>query len=345
MKNQITHRLNFAKKAVLAVAGIGALAVPIGVGMMNAPSLRAQSPDVPDWQAAAGGKMAFEVASVKPLKPGGKDWRPRMPLFDLSNGNAVAPGGRFFADYWLWTYIQFAYKLATNQEEERAAVAQFPKGLSTELFEIEARASGNASKDQMRLMMQSLLADRFKLAVHFETHEVPVLALTLDKPGKLGPKLRPHSEGPACPEFKATEMLPPGVAPEPFKAGDAYPPQCYITMLTGERDGPLRLGSRDATLEWLADNIQSAGSLSGEIDKPVVDRTGLSGTFDFTVEYSRAGPGPGGTRLTPPGDNASPPPETTFVQAVRQQLGLKLVPSRAPIRTIIIDHVERPTEN
>jgi uncharacterized protein (TIGR03435 family) len=195
----------------------------------------------------------------------------------------------------------------------------------------------------MRLMMQSLLADRFKLAVHFETREVPVLALTLDKPGKLGPKLRPHSEGPACPaEYKA---LDPATRPEPLKAGDAFPPQCEITLLYGERDGPLKLGSRNATMQLLAETVQLNGSMAGEIDKPVVDRTGLSGTFDYTVEYSRGGPGPGGTRLSPPGDDTSPPPETTFLQAVRQQLGLKLVPSRAPIRTIVIDHVERPTGN
>jgi uncharacterized protein (TIGR03435 family) len=61
---------------------------------------------------------------------------------------------------------------------------------------IEARAEGNPNKDQMHLMMQSLLAERFKLAVQFETHEVPVMAMVLIKPGKLGSRLRPHSQGP-----------------------------------------------------------------------------------------------------------------------------------------------------
>ena len=93
-------------------------------------------------------------------------------------------------------------------------------------------------------------------------------------------------------------------------------------------------------MQLLADTVQLNGSGTGEIDKPVVDRTGLSGTFDYAVEYSRP-PGP----LQPPSGNAPPQTETTFVQAVRQQLGLKLVPSRAPVRTIVIDHVERPTEN
>jgi bla regulator protein blaR1 len=241
-------------------------------------ALWAQSPDVPDWQTAAGGKMAFEVASVKLMKPG-KDWIPRAPLFPLDRGNAVAPGGRFFADFGLWTYIWFAYKLALNPEEQSAAVAQFPKGLSTEYYEIEARASGNASKDQMRLMMQSLLAERFKLAIHFETHEVPVLTLTLDKPGKLGPKLRPHSEGPACPEFKSRD----DPASPQFKAGDPWPPSCDTVAgsFFGRPSGSMLVGSRNATAQMLADTVYSAGSLTGEIDdKPVVDRTGLDGTFD-----------------------------------------------------------------
>ena len=138
-------------------------------------ALSAQSTDVPDWQTTAGGKMAFEVASVKPTKT----FRPS--LFDISTGNAVAPGGRFFGVFPLFMYITFAYKLQQTDEQRNAMLAALPKWANTDEFEIEARAAGNATKDQMRLMMQSLLADRFKLAVHFETREVPVLVLTTDK--------------------------------------------------------------------------------------------------------------------------------------------------------------------
>lgn len=90
--------------------------------------------------------MAFEVASVKPSK------LPKIPSYPLDNRNAYVPGGRFSTSFPLWYYIAFAYKLGPNQEERRAAVAQFPKGLSDmEFFEIEARAEGNPTKDQMRL--------------------------------------------------------------------------------------------------------------------------------------------------------------------------------------------------
>jgi bla regulator protein blaR1 len=153
----------------------------------------AQSPDTPGWQAAAGGKTSFDVASVKPGSA------PRIPDFPLDNGNAKTPGGRFSTSLPLLIYIAFAYKLPPNEEQTRAMLAHLPKW-SGGLFEIEARAKGNPTKDQMRLMMQSLLADRFKLAVHFETREEPDHALTSIKPGKTGPKLRPHAEGPPCPD-------------------------------------------------------------------------------------------------------------------------------------------------
>jgi beta-lactamase regulating signal transducer with metallopeptidase domain len=187
MKNRMALDLSLGKKLFLAAAGMATLALPVAVGILHAQ-------DESDWQAEAGGKMAFEVASVKPTRT------PKLPSFPLDDRNAKPPGGRFAASFPLWIYISFAYKLSPNEEERRAGMAQLAKVIGTDLYEIEARAEGNPTKDQMRLMMQSLLADRFKLKVHFESQEVPVFALTLVKPGKLGPKLRPHSEGPPCPD-------------------------------------------------------------------------------------------------------------------------------------------------
>ena len=130
--------------------------------------------------------MAFEVASVKPSN----QFEP--PNFPLSAEAAYAPGGRLSATFQLYTYITFAYKLWLTAEQRQTALANLPKWVTTDLYEIRARAPGDATKDQTRLMMQSLLADRFKLQVHFETREVPVLALNMDKPGTLGPKLHLH---------------------------------------------------------------------------------------------------------------------------------------------------------
>src|SRR5438045_115364 len=159
----------------------------------------AQAPAIPDWQRAAGGKRAFEVASVKesqgPFAP---------PSFPLDAGDAFRPtGGLFHADFPVTVYVQFAYKFRFTPEQMQTVLARLPKWVATDRFSIQARAEGNPTKDQFRLMMQSLLAERFKLVLHFETQEAPVFALTLAKPGKLGPKLRPHADGPPCEPFAA----------------------------------------------------------------------------------------------------------------------------------------------
>lgn len=291
----------------------------------------AQSPDVPDWQAAAGGKMAFEVASVKPTK------KPRFPptIFPLDIGNAKTAGGRFSAGFPLVGYVAFAYKLMPAEIS-----TQLPKSFPMDPFDIEARAEGNPTKDQMRLMMQSLLADRFKLRVHFETREGPVFALTLVRPGHTGPKLRPHADGPACPD--SFEMVP--IPNPPRNANDPFPPVCGWTQTMGTASGTL-LGARDITVGTFAEGtIYGLGSLTGEVDKPVIDKTGLKGSYDFTLElpvgtlsFSLAPPNPG----APPAD----PKGTPFLNALRQQLGLKLVASKGPIRKLVIDHVEPPSGN
>jgi uncharacterized protein (TIGR03435 family) len=116
--------------------------------------------------------------------------------------------------------------------------------------------------------------------------------------------------------------------------------------------GPLQMGTldgtwngaRNTTMEFLAQNIYDLGSRLGELDKPVVDQTGLEGRFDFILEL------PAGIislfPKPPNPDNPLPEPKGTQVlNAVREQLGLKLVRSRAEIRTLIIDHVERPSGN
>ena len=89
-----------------------------------------------------------------------------------------------------------------------AATSHLPKWADTDYFEIQARGPANATKDQMRLMMQSLLAERFQLAVHFETHEISVLAVALIKPGKPGPGLSPHDQGPPCHAPSSPNLFP-----------------------------------------------------------------------------------------------------------------------------------------
>jgi uncharacterized protein (TIGR03435 family) len=295
-------------------------------------ALAAQSPDPGDWQTAAGGKMSFEVASVKPTT------LPRIASFPLDSRNAYVPGGRFSASFPLRTFISFAYKLEGGQTRQ-LTVAQLPKWLSTDFFEIEARTEGNPTKDQMRLMMQSLLADRFQLAIHFETREGPIFALTLAKPGQMGPKLLPHSEGPPCPDTFVTTNAPP-------KPSEAFPRTCGTAPMSPGKEARLLIGSRDTTMPSLADALYGYGRMAGEVDRPIIDKSGLGGTFDFTLEYTPGdndqlrGPGPPNPDAPPPSSDVTP-----FLNAMREQLDLKLVPTKGPIKMIVIDHVERPSAN
>jgi uncharacterized protein (TIGR03435 family) len=182
----------------------------------------------------------------------------------------------------------------------------------------------------MRLMMQTLLADRFHLEVHFEIQDTAVMALTLVKPGKIGPKLRPHSEGPPCEDLPA--------AAAHGRGGDGsgiFPERCYVQMLTmnGHR---LRAGSRNTTMDQLAEAFSSLGRL----DRPVVDQTGFSAGIDYEMEWTREQ-----NPVGPPDANPPPDPGPTFLQALREQLGLKLEAARAALRVLVIDHIERPSEN
>jgi uncharacterized protein (TIGR03435 family) len=310
------------RKSLLFAAGW--LAVYPSAMLSQSPS--AQAPAVPEWQIAAGTKMAFEVASVK-LDPGPF----RVPNFPLDPGDAYRlVGGRFSADFPLSTYITFAYKLSLTADQRQSMMAHLPAWVATDRFAIEARAAGTPTKDQMRLMMQSLLAERFKLAVHFETHVVPVLAMVLAKPGQTGPKLRPHSEGVPC------EATPPTDDP-PARDAAVFPPACEVYMMMNYPNALARAGSRNTTLAILA------GALSGigKLDRPVVDQTGLTGRFDFSIEFAPESNAPSPPNADAPADIQGP----SFLDALREQLGLRLESSKAPLQILLVDHVERPSEN
>jgi uncharacterized protein (TIGR03435 family) len=269
--------------------------------------------------------MAFEVASVK------MDQGPfRPPNFPLDTGDAFIPGNRFSADFPVLTYIHFAYKVNFSQQQREFMLAHAPKWIDSDRYAIEAKAAGPANKDQMRLMMQTLLSDRFRLAVHFETQEAAVMALKLVKTGKTGPKLLAHSEGLACENQVAS-------APQ-SRAGDSsgpFPERCYVQELR-MKDHQLRAGSRNTTMEELAGVLSGLGHL----DRPVVDQTGLSGRIDYEMEWTQE-PNPAG----PPDANPSSDQGPTFLEALREQLGLRLEPTRAPLRVLVVDHIERPSEN
>ena len=292
-----------------------------------------------DWEKAAGGKMAFDVTSVRQNASGIDPRNPRMMQgFDVQTCSGVPivcdtryarqnadPNGLLRGvNQPLYFYIGFAYKLDVSQT--RAVVAQMPPWAQKTGFDIEGRAQG-VTTDQRRLMMQSLLADRFRLAAHFETKDGPAYALVLTRAGKLGSQMRTFPDGFPC------SVSGPG-APATIDHG-RLPASCgdmhTLTTLNerGERGISRRAGrnvSMDDLLEWI--------SLNGNLDRPLVDRTGLRGTFDVSL-----------TPAPPDADAAPEPPGAAFLQDVNAQLGLKVQSITAPVRSLIIDHIEEPTPN
>ncbi len=295
---------------------------------MRAQVAASQVSAMPHWQQNAGSAMEFEVASIRPGDP--NKFIP--PNFALDTGDGpVPPGGRFSADFPLSVYITFAYKLWLTREQMDAMLAHQPKWVATDPFVIEARAPGNPTKDQMRLMVRSLIADRFKLVVHMESQDVPVFAMVLAKPGQLGPKLLQHDKGPPCDApMQPTQGGSTAMAPNVFPAG------CELyAMMT--RDHTILLGSRNTTMAQVGDALPGPGRLG----RPVVDQTGLGGKFDFTLQWTPESDSPQANGTDAQLDLAGP----SFLEALKDQLGLKLRPTKAPVRILVIDHVERPTEN
>lgn len=363
MRNRSKARLNAAQKMLLAAGGTLAVALPFAIGVINAP-LRAQT----DWQAAAGGKVAFDVASIKPSAPEAFV-RPPFPLDD--SDAFTQTGGHFRVKSRLPEFINFAYKIAPTLDQRQAMLAHLPRWVETDLFLIEAKAPANTTKDQFRLMMQTLLADRFHLAVRFESRERSVYALSLAKAGKPGPNLRPHSEGPPCPATSNIES--------PLTDAKVFPSICEMYMYERTPDrARVRWGSRNITMASLANALPHAPFIGpGAVNRPVVNETGLNGAFDFQVEYGPelASPtaaegnrkleyGPGSAKPTanevrraaddvkraqagsPEASGVQPGADgPTFLNALHKQLGLKLTSAKGQAQMLVIDHIERPSEN
>jgi uncharacterized protein (TIGR03435 family) len=244
---------------------------------------------------AQSSRLAFEVASIRPDRSD----IPAHSNFPLNVGDMYTPdGGRFSAvNFPLVTYIFFAYSLAGNQA--RFLIPQLPAWVLQDRYDIEARAEGNRTKDEMRLMTRSLLADRFKFAFHTETREVPVLALVVAKPGKTGPQLTPHPADAPC----QTNVPPPSAL-----SASGLPPICNsILGLPPSVPGRSRLGGRNVTIALMADMF----SQRVEPGRPIIDATGLQGKFDFLIEF------------VPQAKAELDPNGPQFEQALRDQLGSK----------------------
>jgi uncharacterized protein (TIGR03435 family) len=307
------------------------------------PAANAPAPpiDEPEWQKAAGGKLSFDSATV--TRGDGRD----PGAFPLTIDNVYrSTRGVFKASLPLRQYIEFAYKLSFTSEQREAWLSQVPQWVETDYFAINARApSANPTKDQMRLMLQSLLADRFKLALHFEARQTQALALTLLSPGRLGPQMRLHSDGPPClTKRDDSDLFPVDIDP------GVWPYTCETVIFIRPGVPTERLGQevrkvsihnqmaagRNVGMDVILDALMRSGS---GLEFPVVDQTGLKGVFDFSMEWT---PEPGSPLAKL--DTTERTPDfvpTVLSEALRDQLGMKLEATRTAVPTLIIDHVER----
>lgn len=279
--------------------------------------------------------MAFDVVSVKLNK---MTERPRDNIgLGPGDTNTYSPhGGLFSATHEpLLVYIMFAYKIISIND-----ISNIPGWVRDEHFDIEARAAGNPTKDQLRLMMQSVLVDRFKLTMRIERQVGPVYWLVLSKPGKLGPQLERYSDDGSC-SVTAAASAPASPSDASAGAGTASRPQ--LPHLFGDFWLPppsaparIRVAGKDVPMALVARQLPS-GTLSG-VNWPVFDHTGLTGNFNFSIEWTPRIPEEAPEFVT---DNPGP----TFLEALRDQLGFKLVPRKSAADVFVIDHIEEPTPN
>jgi uncharacterized protein (TIGR03435 family) len=197
-----------------------------------------------------------------------------------------------------------------------------PSWIYSDHYTIKAKAADLASEKTMEgPMLQALLEDRFKLKVHRETRTVPVYTLTV---AKGGPRLQPADQ--SC--------IPPSTYPSPPLA----PGKRYCLDVVGGRNGP------NTTLKADASTLDYVCKLLGlMLDRPVIDKTGLPGKYRVYLEFAVDQSTPGALEFTAPPSDELPAPSIFTV--VQQQLGLKLEPTKGPREYIVIDHVERPSEN
>jgi uncharacterized protein (TIGR03435 family) len=195
--------------------------------------------------------------------------------------------------------------------------------MGAEKYNIDAKVPPGATREQLRLMLQNLLAERFKLQVHRESKEVLQYSLTVSRNGL---KLKPHVEAPPA---AATDKPPSEVSGPPKTDSSGYP-ILRRGMGMAMMNGKARFQADGTDLARLV------GLLSVQLGAPVKDDTGLQGKYDIALSWLTSAPG------AEPDSDAGP----DLFAAVQDQLGLRLEKKKGPVEILVIDHAEKvPTAN
>lgn len=310
-KRSLSRNLVFAFAAMVVIAG------PVLFGLAQV-----RQTETPTQSTNSGALPSFEVASIKPNHSGGG-----MIRIDNSPG-------RFRAiNVTPKMLIQFAYSIKGPE------LSGGPSWIDSERFDIDAKLNDNPDNwskqrfqetgNRQKLMVQSLLAERFELKLAHQTKDLPVYALVV---AKNGPKFQ-ESTTPAPDPAQANDQ-----GPHPGQPGRG---RTGIWIRRGE------LNMTDAPMSALA------SALSDQLGRRVFDETGLKGNFDLKLQWTpdeaqgaMAMGAAGGPDGRPPGDSALPPDTgPSIFTALEEQLGLKLTSRNRPLDTLVIEHIERPSEN
>ena len=308
------------KPVVLIVLGIAVAAIPIFS------------------QAPAGARPQFEVASIKVHPP---------PV----NRILIAPsaGGRLSLEGFS---VRMLVGRGYGVLDVRVLGGQ--SWVDSDRFDIEAKAEGGAiPPGQMGAMIQGLLEDRFQLKAHKETRELPVYDLVV---AKGGPKIKLSAD-----QTPPAPLVPPGGDRGAGPRGDAGPvargpvPGPVPGARGGPGPGPFgtppprgAFGGGRGSMQGAAIPLSNlVNFLTNQLGRPINDKTGLTGLFDFKLEWtpgSEQAPGPFG-----PNPDAPPPPVPgdgpSLFTALQEQLGLRLESTKGPVEVVVIDSVQKPTEN
>ncbi len=276
------------------------------LALIGAPLVCAAQPPAP-----AAPKPKFEVASIR------KGCDPRDKLSSSSPGRLTLNCVRVKSLIQRAFDYGDSYDTAYPQLRMWTPIEGGPSWIDSTQFQITATAANGASTALMNgPMLQSLLEDRFKLKIHRETRQVPAFALVL---AKGGPKLRLSKPGDCVPYSPDVKL----------KSAEYF---CERVKLSGRLDGAA-MSFRGASLTTLARD------LSYRLSRPVIDRTGLSGTFNIDLEFEPDSDTP--TLHSSPVSLGG----TNIFTAVQEQLGLKLESTKGPGEFLVIDSIEMPTED
>jgi bla regulator protein blaR1 len=310
MSGRLGLKLGVGMKLLLLAVALVVIAVPVASGLYGQTAL----PDSVKVFHAAGPMPSYEVATIKRPDESTEQGRAFMAGARASGGRGLTIRG----------YIQSAYGIPIGSRER---VVGGPAWISSEFYIIQEKVPDEIQDtmqkmtpadrlNENRMMQQMLLQERFKLKVHFETREMPVFELVAAKGGL---------------KIKEVPPPPPGPLP-PRRAGGPLPPGMDMRRIG---NGHMEMTAMATTMPVFISRLANQEDLNG---RPIVDKTGFTGNFDVV-----------GMTWTPPGLPAafggSDPGGTSLFTTLNETLGMKLVPGKAPVEVVVIDSIERPSEN